>query len=260
MKRRSFASLLSGAVLTLSTLSAAAQEAPLRWGYNAAPFPPFTAKSASGQWTGFDVDIMNALCRQMQARCDIAEVAWDGIIPALQANKIDIIWSGMSMTAERDKVVDFTDRYRRGPAAFVADQADPLTVTAEGLKGKVVGVQKATNFQRYLEHYFGSAAKVKLYDSLDDATADLAAGRIDVVMGDILQLKVFMTTAAGKSFDVKFVTPVDPLLGRGAGAGVRKGDDALRLRLNAAIKAIRDSGEYDAIAKKYFDFDPYGAG
>ena len=260
MTRRLFAALVAAALLALPGLSASAQDAPLRWGYNAAPFPPFTSKSASGQWTGFDVDVMNALCRQMQARCSIVEVAWDGIIPALQAGKIDIIWSGMSMTAERDKVVDFTDRYRRGPAAFLADKTDPLKVTTDGLKGKIVGVQKATNFQRYLEHYYGSSAQVKLYDSLDDATADLAAGRIDVVMGDILQLKLFMATPGGQGFDIKAITPVDPLLGRGAGAGVRKGDDALRLRLNAAIKAIRASGEYDTIAKRYFDFDPYGAG
>ena len=252
--------MMAAAIMMLSGLAAQAQEKPLRWGYNSAPFPPFTSKSASGQWTGFDVDIMNAMCKQMQAKCEIVDIAWDGIIPALQADKIDIIWSGMSMTPEREKVVDFTDRYRRGPAAFIADKTETLPITEAGLKGKVVGVQKATNFQRYLEHYYGKAAQVKLYDSLDDATADLAAGRIDVVMGDILQLKLFLKTSPGQAFDIKGVTPVDPLLGRGAGAAVRKGDDALRLKLNAAIKAIRDDGEYDTIAKRYFDFDPYGAG
>jgi polar amino acid transport system substrate-binding protein len=157
-------------------------------------------------------------------------------------------------------VVDFTDRYRRGPAAFIAAKDTPVAITKEGLKGKYVGVQKATNFLRYLEHYYGDAAKVKLYDSLDDATADLAAGRLDVVMGDILQLKIFMKTDEGKPYDIKGITPVDPILGRGAGAGIRKGDDALRTKLNAALKTIRDNGTYDAIAKKYFDFDPYGAG
>jgi polar amino acid transport system substrate-binding protein len=252
--------MVAAAITMLSGSFVHAEDKMLRWGYNAAPFPPFTSKSASGEWTGFDVDIMNALCKQMQTRCKIVEVAWDGIIPALQADKIDIIWSGMSMTVERDKVVDFSDRYRRGPAAFIADKSEQLTITEAGLKGKIVGVQKATNFERYLEHYYGSAAQVKLYDSLDDATADLAAGRVDVVMGDILQLKLFLKTAQGEVFDIKGVTPVDPLLGRGAGAAVRKGDDALRLKLNAAIKAIRESGEYDAIAKRYFDFDPYGAG
>ena len=258
--KRILVPVLAAALMCFCTLAAQAQEKVLRWGYNSAPFPPFTSKGASGEWTGFDVDIMNALCRQMQAKCEIVEIAWDGIIPALQAGKIDIIWSGMSMTAERDKVVDFTDRYRRGPAAFIADKGADIAITAQGLKGKVVGVQKATNFERYLEHYYGDAAEVKLYDSLDDATADLAAGRIDVVMGDILQLKIFLKTPEGEPFAIKGVTPVDPLLGRGAGAAVRKGDDALRLQLNAALKAIRADGEYDAIAKRYFDFDPYGAG
>jgi polar amino acid transport system substrate-binding protein len=121
-------------------------------------------------------------------------------------------------------------------------------------------VQKSTNFLNYLNHYYGAAATVKLYDSLDDATADLAAGRIDVVMGDILQLKIFMKTDMGKDDEIKGITPVDPILGRGAGAGIRKGDTALKEKLNAAIKAIRDDGTYDTIAKKYFDFDPYGSG
>src|SRR5215211_4195142 len=87
----------------LASAVAAHAEDTLRWGYDSAPFPPWTNKSPSGQWSGFDVDIMNSLCREMKAKCEIVEIAWDGIIPALQANKIDIIWSGMSMTAEREK-------------------------------------------------------------------------------------------------------------------------------------------------------------
>jgi len=78
-------------------------------------------------------------------------------------------------------------------------------------------------------------------------------------MGDILELKRFLDSPDGSLYEIKGVTPVDPLLGKGAGAGIRKGDKPLQDRLNAALKAIRISGEYDAIAKKYFDFDPYGA-
>jgi polar amino acid transport system substrate-binding protein len=251
---------LIGALMLLAGSTAQAQEITLRWGYGSAPFPPFTSKSASGKWTGFDVDIMDAMCQEMKVKCEVVEIAWDGIIPALQAKKIDLIWTGMSITDERLKVIDFTDRYRRGPAAFVAAKDLKVEISEAGLKGKSVGVQKATNFLNYLNHYYGNAASVKLYDSLDDATVDLAAGRIDVVMGDILQLKIFMKTDLGKDYEIKGITPVDPLLGRGAGAGIRKGDTALKEQLNAAIKAIRANGSYDAIAKKYFDFDPYGSG
>lgn len=249
--------LFTALVLLAAAPMAFAQDT-LRWGYNSAPFPPWTNKSPAGEWHGFDIDVMNALCREMKAKCEIVPVAWDGIIPALQANKIDIIWSGMSMTAERDKVVDFTDRYRRGPAAFIAAKAMKVEISAAGLKDRIVAVTKATNFQRYLEHYYGSAAKVKLYDTLDDATADLVAGRNDVVMGDILQLTLFMKNVPGQPFETKGITPVDPILGRGAGAGVRKGDTVLRDRLNVALTTIRKSGEYQTIAKKYFEHDPYG--
>jgi polar amino acid transport system substrate-binding protein len=251
---------LTKALVAVATLvgATAAQADHLRWGYNAEPFPPWANKSPSGEWSGFDIDIMNALCREMKATCEIVTVAWDGIIPALQANKIDIIWTGMSMTAEREKVVDFSDRYRRGPAAFVAAKADKFEITTEGLKNKVVAVQKATNFYNYLKHYYGSSAEIKLYDTLDDSTADLLAGRNDVVMGDILQLTLFLKTPQGQPYEIKGITPVDPILGRGAGAGVRKNDTALKERINTALATIRKSGEYDQIAKKYFDFDPYG--
>jgi polar amino acid transport system substrate-binding protein len=241
-----------------SLIPSAASADSLRWGYNSAPFPPWTNKSPSGEWRGFDIDIMNSLCREMKATCEIVPVAWDGIIPALNANKIDIIWSGMSMTEEREKVVDFTDRYRRGPAAFVAAKADPIKITKEGLKDRIVAVTKATNFYNYLEHYYGGSAKIKLYDTLDDATADLVAGRNDVVMGDILQLTLFMKNVPGQPYEIKGITPVDPILGRGAGAGIRKGDTVLKDRINAAIASIRKTGEYTQIAKKYFEHDPYG--
>src|SRR5215212_2208487 len=215
--KRTLIKLMTAAVVLTSALTAQAADT-LRWGYDSAPFPPWTNKSPSGQWSGFDVDIMNSLCREMKAKCEIVEIAWDGIIPALQANKIDIIWSGMSMTAEREKVIDFSDRYRRGPAAYVAAKDMKLEISAEGFKGKTVGVKKATNFCSYLNHYYGKAADIKLYDTTDDSIADLVAGRIDVDMGDILELTRFLKTEAGQNYEIKGVTPVDPLLGRGAGA------------------------------------------
>jgi polar amino acid transport system substrate-binding protein len=254
---RALIRMLAFAVGLTSAVAAHAEDV-LRWGYDSAPFPPWTNKSPSGQWSGFDVDIMNSLCREMKAKCEIVEIAWDGIIPALQANKIDIIWSGMSMTAEREKVIDFSDRYRRGPAAYVAAKDLKLEISAEGFKGKTVGVKKATNFYSYLNHYYGKAADIKLYDTTDDSIADLVAGRIDVDMGDILELTRFLKSEAGQTFEIKGVTPIDPLLGRGAGAGIRKGDTALKERINTALATIRKSGEYTTIAKKYFEHDPYG--
>jgi len=137
----------------------------LRWGYDIVSFPPWNSRTASGQWSGFDHDIMEALCRHMEADCKIVEIAWDGMIPALQAGKIDIVWGGMSITPPREEVIDFSDRYRRGPAAYVAEKEMALPITIEGFTGKSVGVRKATNFYTYFEHYFGTVAQVKLYDT-----------------------------------------------------------------------------------------------
>lgn len=231
----------------------------LRWGYNAAAFPPWTIKQADGTWVGFDVDIMNAMCAQMKAQCQIVSMAWDGMIPALQSNRIDIIWTGMSITEARLKVIDFGDHYRRGPGAFIGPKNETIPITDAGLKGKVIGTQSSSNYYSYADHYFGRVADLKMYATTDDALADLAAGRIDVVLADILQMKLFLATDHGKDFEIKGQTHPDvQILGRGAGPGVRKGDDALRLKLNTALQAIRTDGTYQKIAAKYFDFDPYG--
>ncbi|MBE2275173.1 MAG: transporter substrate-binding domain-containing protein [Rhodobacteraceae bacterium] len=247
------------AVAVFATGAAAAAADQLRWGYDLAPFPPWNSRSPAGEWSGFDYDIMEALCTHMQADCEIVEIAWDGMIPALQANKIDIIWTGMSITPQREEVIDFSDRYRRGPAAYIAETEMDLPISVEGFQGKSVGIKKATNFYTYFEHYYGDAATVKLYDTTDDIIADLSSGRLDVAMGDILELQRFLDSPDGDMYEMKGVTPVDPLLGKGAGAGIRQGDTALQDRLNTALKEIRDNGEYDAIAKKYFNFDPYGS-
>jgi polar amino acid transport system substrate-binding protein len=256
MQRRSL--LLSLPALCLAPALACAAET-LRWGYNAASFPPWTIKESDGSWGGFDVDIMNAMCERMGAECRIVPMAWDGMIPALQSRRIDVIWTGMSITEARLKVIDFADRYRRGPGAFVALKEDAIPITEAGLRGKVIGAQGSSNFYSYANHYYGKVAELKMYATTEEAVNDLAARRIDVVLADILQMKLFLNTPNGKDFEIKGQTQVNvQILGRGAGAGIRKGDDELRLKLNAALSAIRADGTYQKIAAKYFDFDPYG--
>ena len=92
-------------------------------------YPPFASFGRDGQLQGFDVDIANALCDAMQRQCLIVPQDWDGLIPALNANKFDAILSSMSITAERRKAVDFTDRYYRLPSRMLAA---PGTDTAVG--------------------------------------------------------------------------------------------------------------------------------
>jgi polar amino acid transport system substrate-binding protein len=125
------------------------------------------------------------------------------------------------------------------------------------LKGKTIGVQTATIHADYAQKYFKDST-VKVYDTADNHNADLVAGRIDYALLDSVAADDFAKANAAKGIEAKLVVPGDPIFGVGAGAGLRKGDAKLKDKLNAAIKAVRASGEYDTIAKKYFNFNIYG--
>src|SRR5258707_9114561 len=115
MKRHVLASIVLSAMMVLSGTGAHAQDT-VRFGVAAELYPPFSNKDASGKWVGFEIDLMDAVCAEMKAKCSIVEVAWDGIIPALQASKFDVIWSSMLITDKRKETIDFTDKYYHTPA------------------------------------------------------------------------------------------------------------------------------------------------
>jgi polar amino acid transport system substrate-binding protein len=248
-------------MMVLGTFAARADDT-IRFGVAAEPYPPFTSKDASGKWVGFEVDLMDAVCANLKAKCEIVEVAWDGIIPALQANKFDVIWSSMSITEKRKQTIDFTDKYYQTPAEIIGPKSQTFNIdikNPDSLKGKIVGVQTSTIHQQFVQKYFGAAATVKVYDTQDNVNADLVAGRVDCEMADSIALADFLKSDAGKDFEVKWTAPKDPILGDGVGGGILKTNTALKDKLNGAIAAVRASGEYDKIAKKYFDFNVYGS-
>ena len=244
---------------TLAFTTAAFAE-PVKVGVAAEPYPPFTSPDANGNWVGWEVDFMNAICKQAAIECVITPTAWDGIIPALTAGQIDVIMSSMSITAERAKTIDFSDKYYNTPAMIMVAKDSAITPDPAGLTGKILGVQVSTTHADYSAKYFAPvAAEVKTYQTQDEANQDLAAGRLDAVMADSIALQAFLDSDAGKACCKSAgVVADDPeILGAGVGFGLRKGDPLLP-KLNDAIKAIRADGEYDTITKKYFPFDIYG--
>src|ERR1700674_5076281 len=118
MKKFVLGGIVLSALMALTTFTARADDT-IRFGVAAEPYPPFTSKDASGKWVGFEVDLMDAICAELKTKCTIVEVAWDGIIPALQAKKFDVIWSSMSITAKRKETIDFTDRCYQTPAVMI---------------------------------------------------------------------------------------------------------------------------------------------
>lgn len=253
--------LAAAAALTLAMGATAFAEETLKFGVAAEPYPPFTVLGADGKWTGWEVDLRDAVCKQMNVKCEWVATAWDGIIPALQAKKFDVIWSSMSITGERMKTIDFSDKYYNTPTNIIAAKDSTATPDAAGMTGKIIGVQVSTIHLDYVNKYFKAGAKeIKTYQTQDEVNQDLAAGRVDAVQADSLTLQAFLDSDAGKACCKLLGSVADDkeVLGQGVGGGMRKDDTALKGKINDAIKALRASGEYDAISKKYFAFDIYG--
>ena len=246
-------------VATLAFAGAVMAE-PVKIGVAAEPYPPFTSPDAAGNWVGWEVDFMKAICKQAAIECVITPTAWDGIIPALTAGQIDVIMSSMSITAKRAETIDFSDKYYNTPAMVMVAKDSTITPDAAGLTGKIIGVQVSTTHEAYTQKYFAPvAAEVKTYQTQDEANQDLAAGRLDAVMADSIALQAFLDSDAGKACckSAGNVAADAEVLGAGVGFGLRKGDPMLA-KLNDAIKAIRADGTYDTITKAYFPFDVYG--
>ncbi len=224
-----------------------------------ATYPPFESLEAGGKFVGFDIDIANALCDQMKVKCSFVNQDFDGIIPALQAKKFDAVISSMSITPEREKIVDFTNKvYNTPPAIAVPKDSTIKEATNEALKGKSIGAQSSTTHANYATVHLKDA-ELKLYPSADEYKLDLGNGRIDAAIDDVVVLSQWVKSDAGSCCKMLGTLKTDPVInGVGAGIAIRKGDTALKDKLNAAIAAIRADGTYKKIQDKYFDFDVYG--
>jgi polar amino acid transport system substrate-binding protein len=249
----------AAAVIALAgAYSASAEE--IKVGFSPEAYPPFYQQDASGAWGGWEVEIINAICSEEKLDCVLTPIPWDGLIPALTSKKIDAIMNSMSITDERKKTIDFSDKYYNTPTAVIGAKDQKFGATPADLKGKVIGVQVSTTHAAYAKKHFTEAAEIKEYQTQDEANQDLAAGRIDATQADSIALDSFLKSDTGKACcDLKgMVEPDLEILGPGVGAGLRKDDTALKDKLNAGIKAIRASGKYQEITKKYFDFDIFG--
>ncbi|MGE4299183.1 MAG: transporter substrate-binding domain-containing protein [Desulfovibrionaceae bacterium] len=247
--------MLAGAVLVMGVSGAHAGRT-LRFATEGA-YPPFNFVGADGKLTGFDVDIGFALCKAMGVACTVVAVPWDDLIPGLQAGDYDMIVASMAKTAEREKVVDFTDSYYHSRTTFVAGTALKGEPFPQSLRGKILATQRNTVQAAYLVKEFGQIATVTLTEDMGGAFALLAAGKADVVLADSLPAYEFLISANGKGFDFYGeALPVGDIFSS-AHIAVRKRDDALRQSIDKALQALRLDGTYDTINRAYFPFSIY---
>ena len=247
-------------------------------------YPPWNSKDASGALIGFEVELANELCAIMKRECTIVEQDWDGMIPALLMRKFDAIMAGMSITAERQKTITFSQGYADEVASLAVMKGSDLEgmETSEGinltkksgavkkdlktltkaLAGKTVCTQTGTIHQNFLESGDVGKVNVRTYKTQDEVNLDLTSGRCDVA----LAAAVAFTDYADKSG--KPVTLVGPTFaggafGNGVGVGIRQGgSDAIGKRdaqllkdFNKAINTARKQGIISKLAIKHFGFD-----
>ena len=221
-------------------------------------FPPMEFKNADGKFEGFGVDIAEAMCAEVKAKCEWVESSWDGMIPGLQARKFDAIASSMFITEKRQAQINFSNPISNSPSRLVAPKGSKLLTTVESLKGKRIGVEQGSAQETYAKEVWQVAGvEVVPYQNTDLLTADLAAGRVDAsFQSDLQASESFLKKPAGAGFEfVGDAIRDQKYFGAGDGLGFRKEDTELRDAFNKALATVIANGTFKKINDKYFSVD-----
>ena len=262
--------------LGVSTLAFAGDWSKIKIGTEGA-YPPWNGTNAAGELEGAEIDLAADLCARMNAECELVAQDWDGIIPALQNGKYDAIIAGMSITAERMEVINFSQGYANEPASFSVLKSSPLAALGssgkvnmdalnstssalldalkETLNGNIVGVQGSTTHENFVKQVLGDSVTMKSYDTQQNMELDLAAGRIDAALSDKGSMEAFMETDGGQN--IAFIGPGlgGGSFGGGVGVGLRKADTDLLEMINKAIDEARADGTLAEHFSKWFGKD-----
>ena len=200
----------------------------------------------NGKVVGFDIDLMEEIGASMGYEIEWTNMSFDGLLPALQAGKVDMVIAGMTPTEERKKAVDFTEvYYSTKQAVLVNKDIENGIKTPADLKGKKIGVQLGTIQEKIALDL--KAGEVKSYNSFTGAILDLNEDKIDaVIVGDVVAKpylennpKLIVGTVIDKNED-------------GSAIAMKKGSDDMIAKLNTEIDKIKISGKYDELVTKYF--------
>ncbi|WP_243545366.1 glutamine ABC transporter substrate-binding protein GlnH [Pseudodesulfovibrio tunisiensis] len=214
-------------------------------------FPPFEFKDpATGKHTGFDVQLWDAIAKEIGVEYELQPMAFKGIVPGLQSAQLDVGIAGMSITDKRKEVIDFSDGYYDSGLLLLvrADNTDIKGV--ESLDGKIVATKQGTTSVEYLKKH-ANPAETKLFPNDNAMFMELLTGGVDAVMFDKPVVESFLSKR-GKG-KVKTAGPL--YAGQPYGMGFPKGSE-LAAKVNAALKTLKDNGSYAKLYKKWFGVDP----
>lgn len=230
-----------------STATTETTDEVLRIGTEGA-YAPFNYTNADGSLGGFDIEIANALCADMQVTCEIIAQDWDGIIPGLKAGKYDAIVAAMSVTPERAEQVSFTDPYFSNTLVFLAKEDSSFDPSnSDDINSKSIAAQRSTISSQWLEEAYPKA-NMQLYDTLSNAFLDLGSGRVEAMISDKLPAIEWLSSASGSQYVLKG-EEID--INDNFAIAVRPGDP-LQAKINQSLANIKANGTYEAINQKYF--------
>jgi len=239
--------------LTLTTGAAHAAGETLRVAADLS-YPPFQFRDAQGTPSGYEIDVTNAICKEMQVTCNYVVTSFDAEIPSLLAKKVDFI-SPQGATEKRRKVIDFSDFVYHIPTKLVVQKGSPLLPTPESLKGKRVAVQQGSIQEMYANAYWlPKGVDVVAYADQDTIYQDLVAGRLDAALSPAVAVTYgFLNKPEGKDFTLTGPeVRDDKLFSIGSSYGVRQGDTKTKTLLNQGLAKIIADGTWDKIRSKYF--------
>lgn len=243
-------SLLSLLVLSTGCVSTAV-EPPIRFGVEAL-VPPFESRNDKGELVGLNIELGNALCAELKARCVWVDQDYATNIHALEAGKFDVIMP-MTATPARRERIDFTDDLYPLSTRLVASAGSTLQPVAQSLEGKRVGVLAGTSREAFAQSRWAPAGVTVRSFNLNSQLIDsLLAGEIDATLQDSVEIYLaLLNQPRGQAFAFAGGAIDDPMLGKGVAMAVRKSDTALRDDLNAALERIKENGRFHEIVRRY---------
>ena len=205
-------------------------------------YPPYNFVNDAGEIDGFERELGDKLCEVAGLECTWVKNDWDSIIPNLVSGNYDTIIAGMSITEERDQVIDFTEEYfPADPSAYVS-----LSSADDSVVNGVIAAQTGTVQASYIA---SSGATLVEFKTPDETIAAVRSGEADAVLADDAFLKKFVDESGG---ELKFVGSKVPI-GGGIGIGIRETDGELKAKLNTAIQSMKSDGSLNSLIAKWFD-------
>lgn len=227
--------LVSTAALALSASFALADT--VRLGTEGA-YPPYNFINDKGEVDGFERELGDELCKRASLTCEWVTNDWDSIIPNLVSGNYDVIIAGMSITDERDQVIDFTQNYTQpDPSAYIATSADV------DVEAGVIAAQSGTIQASYVA---STGAKLVEYATPEETIAAVRNGEADAVLAD----RAYLAPIADEDDGLVLLEQL-VLIGGGVGLGLRESDTKLKATFDAAIQSMKDDGSLNALIEKW---------